>query len=392
MPFIAKHAKTWKTRVVAPSGRQAICSTGCQREKDAQAVERVVKLWQGAQGQQFARPDVLELVVGKRVSLADAVTAHHAGTLDALVREITTADSDVDLWPHVAAWHTERQTARKGAATAHVYLRQLETLWPRGERFTLAGFTRREILARLKSLAVEAPTRNRYKAAVSSFAQYLIDQELLELNVVRTIPSFGEHRPRVVYLERPDAERVIGGLPQPYAGIAAAMCGFGMEWTAIERARVEDFQLDAEPPKARVRGTKRDSRDRWVPLVRENRWVLPYLRAALKGRLPAAPAFEGVPEWRMLRVQYETMSTLGVVACGAEEFGPHTLHDWRSTHTVQLLRDGYSEQVAAAHLGHANTTMVRTRYGLFRPSAFDYAKATAAPAADQTGKTGTTDA
>ncbi len=63
-----------------------------------------------------------------------------------------------------------------------------------------------------------------------------------------------------------------------------------------------------------------------------------------------------------------------IVAVGEEIYGQHTLHDWRHTHAVQLLRDGYSEQIAASHLGHKNTDMVRTKYGVFIPGKEDYAR------------------
>ena len=46
----------------------------------------------------------------------------------------------------------------------------------------------------------------------------------------------------------------------------------------------------------------------------------------------------------------------------------------RGDFAVALLRFGYSEQIVADHEGHKNTTLVRERYGRFKPTKHDYAK------------------
>jgi integrase len=149
-----------------------------------------------------------------------------------------------------------------------------------------------------------------------------------------------------------------------------------MEWGAMDRALVGDFDLKADPPMAHVRGTKRAWRDRWVPLINEFLWLLPYLRSALAGKLPTAKAFDDIPEWRAIDMQRAAAETATppIVAVGADVFGPHSIHDWRHTHAVALIRWGYSEQIVADHEGHKNTTLVRERYGRFKPTKHDYAK------------------
>jgi hypothetical protein len=198
---------------------------------------------------------------------------------------------------------------------------------------------------------------------------------VIERNFVRDIDGYGENDPRLVYYEIPDAERLIRGMPQPYAAIAAAALGFCMEWTALDSAIVADFDLKNDPPATHVRGTKKSWRDRTVPLVPELRWTLDYIKPALAGKLSTARAFDETPEWRAIDVQRAAALDLKITAVGQDVFGAHSLHDWRHTHAVALLRWGYSEQIAADHLGHKNTTLVRTNYGRFKTTKHDYAKA-----------------
>ncbi|HEV8217855.1 MAG TPA: hypothetical protein VGP95_18515 [Gemmatimonadaceae bacterium] len=111
-----------------------------------------------------------------------------------------------------------------------------------------------------------------------------------------------------------------------------------------------------------------------VPLVPTWSWALEYIRPALAGKLPGALIIDAMPEWRAIREQRAAASHLSIAAIGEDEFGPHSLHDWRHTHTVALLRAGYDEQIAADHLGHKDTGLVRKVYGRFKATAFDYAK------------------
>jgi integrase len=163
-------------------------------------------------------------------------------------------------------------------------------------------------------------------------------------------------------------------MEQPFASISAAALAFCMEWGALDRTKVADIDLKASPVLAHVRGTKRAWRDRHVPLVPELAWTLEHIRPALADKLPNARAFDATPEWRAIDEQRAAADALELRAIGEEEFGQHSIHDWRHTHTVALLRWGYSEQIAADHLGHKNTTLVRERYGRFKPTAYDYAK------------------
>lgn len=379
MVFQVKGRGPFKLRIVLDDGRSATLSTGMYAREDAAAVETQVERWKGMKGEKYARPDVLALIVLKKIGLCEAYEAQQGGTLQALVdahKETPPAVPALDLWPHVAAWHAEKAKAKKGAASAEDYLRQLRTLYPIDAPFTLDAFTRKEVWSRIDALDVEDPTRNRYKAAVSAFAKYLLKRELLETNFTRDITGYAESDPRVVYYERRDAIRLIHGLDQPFAAAAAVACGFCAEWCAIADLFIEDVDLTKGLERCYVRGTKRSWRRRWVPLVPENRWVLPYIKKAVDGKLPGQRVFAGLREWVMLDAQRKRANELKIVANGEDQFGQHSIHDWRHTHIVQLLRDGYDEQIAAAHAGHKNTDLIRKVYGVFKPDVHDYARAT----------------
>jgi integrase len=367
---------TYMIRVDAADGRHAVLSTECRDKGDADDMQDAVNRWRGRRGKKYARPDVIDALVDKRIKLATVFEAHLAGTLDELLEQHPA--TGVDLAAHLTDWIADVRKRKRGAGQADTYEKQIRVLYPQiaAAAFTLDLFTRKELWARLDALDVEGPTKNRYRAAASSFAKYLTKREIIERNFVRDIGGFGESDPRLVYYEVADAKRLIERLPQPYAAIAAAAFGFCMEWGAIARATVGDFDLKPDPPLARVRGTKRSWRDRHVPLVKELAWIVPYLAPALARKAKSAFVFDEVPEWRAIDVQRAEARAAKprIRAIGEKEFGEHSLHDWRHTHAVALLRFGYDEQIVANHEGHKNTTLVRERYGRFKPTRHDYAK------------------
>lgn len=378
MVFLAKNGKTFKLRVDHPDGRHVVLSTECTDKDDADEVEAVVRRWQGKRGKKHARLDVIDALAEKRVKLAAAIDAYHEGTLDELLD--THPVEAPNLLEHVDAWVVDKKKQKKGASMADTYRDQLGWLFPEIEAgtFTLNVFTRKIVWERIDKLDVQEPTRNRYRAAVSSFAKYLVKREIIERNWVRDIEGYSENDPRLVYYEIPDAKRLLSAIDnETVAGMAAAALGFCMEWTALDSALVSDFDLKADPPVAHARGTKRGWRNRFVPLVPELAFVLPYIKRAIANKLPNVKAFDDMPEWRALDMQRAAANnaTPKIVAIGEAEYGQHSIHDWRHTHAVALLRWGYSEQIAADHEGHKNTGMVRSRYGRFKPTKHDYAKA-----------------
>jgi integrase len=373
MVFLAKGAKTWKCRVDHPDGRHAVLSTGCRNQRDADDIEAAVHRWQGRKGKRYERRDVLDAIIDKRVTLAEAYDADLAGTLDALLGANAPTVPGVDLLEIIDRWVEDKKRG-KGAGQAETYKKQVLELYP--ERpLTLDKFTLEEVWRRIDELDVESPTRNRYRSAASSLAKYCVKRRHIATNFVRQIEGYGENDPRLVYYEIDDAKRILKALEQPYAAIAAYALAFAAEWGAIERAVVGDLTLETDPVVGHIRGTKRSWRDRYVPLVPELAFALAYIKPQLVGKFQGALVLDAVPEWRAIDVIRAAASTLKIKAIGEDVFGPHSIHDWRHTHAVALLRWGYNEQIVADHLGHKNTTLVRNNYGRFKPTAYDYARA-----------------
>jgi hypothetical protein len=178
---------------------------------------------------------------------------------------------------------------RKGGKSADLYRTQLRVLFPEDTPFHLGDFTRATIAERLDALDVQPQTRNRYKAAVSSFAKFLVRRGVLATNPVRDIEGFGEAPPRVVYYDRAQAKQLIGALAGNVRTVAALACAFAAEWGAIERATVADLDLTPGSERFTVRGSKTDDRYRVVRLVRENRWLLSAWYEAVSGKPLDAP-------------------------------------------------------------------------------------------------------
>src|SRR5690242_19169194 len=87
---------------------------------------------------------------------------------------------DLDLSPLVARWNGKGKKARSDK-----YVTQVRCLIPADKKFPRSKFRRRTIAEFLEGLDVSDPTRNRYKAALSQFANWLVTHEYIETNPVR---------------------------------------------------------------------------------------------------------------------------------------------------------------------------------------------------------------
>ena len=370
--------RTWMVRVkpLDRDGAPRIMSTRSRRRQTADAIETFLDDLHHT-GDPL---DVLGGILDDTLDLLDAYRAHQRNKLKAYVRRRRAAASDVDLEPYVTDWYEEiRLAGSRCAGSADKYLAQVRSLIPEGEPFPRSSFTQGAVAKWLKGLTCGLPTRNRYKAAASSFANYLKELEVIDTHPVKGIRGHRERPGRDTHYDRADAQRLIATLEQPYAALEALMCGAGLEWQAIARLRVRDVDLGAGTVQAR--GSKTAWRTRTTRIVPENAWTVPYIRPALEGKAPDALVFEGVTEYRALASHR--------AATRALKLKDSTLHDHRHTHAVQLLRDGYSYQIAAKQLGHQNATQVITRYGKYDPNADDYTprvRKQAAPDAERPGE------
>ncbi len=342
MVFKAKNAHTFKLRVVLADRRYATCSTGTTDRQVANDVEAMVGRLRSRR-----RWDVLEAVVLKQLTLARVYDADQAGTLETLMAEL----KDVDLDPLVKDWAVKANAK---------YVRQVRQLIPAGEKFPLSRFRPKVISKFLADLPCDDPTRNRYRAALSQFAKWLREQEVLETNPVRDVEMYKEHDPRMVWMTWDVAETVAQAAPRPLQELFALMAFTGIELGAALRLTRADVDLSAQTIHAR--GSKTPWRNRVVRYDRNR--VQGYAYRATAGVDDASLLFPGIGYTVALDAFKVAQAKVGVSG--------HRLHDLRHTYAVNALKAGLKPQVVAHQLGHKDAAMVNRNYGRFVPDAADY--------------------
>lgn len=329
-------------RVANKEGDSVRVSTGTSAEEVARDVKKMLRELKANREWQ-----ILGGIVAKQVKLPDVYDAWKAGNLD----EITDTLDDIDIEPLVAEW------AKHANAK---YVTQVRRLISEGQRFPASRFRRKTISVFLAGLPVSGSTRNRYKAALSVFAKWLVEREVLETNPVRDVKSAKPNPARMVWLSWKDAKRLIASLPKPYRALEALMAGTGLEWSAIANTKRSD--VDVEARKIHAQGTKNTHRNRVVRVTED--WAWTEFHAHLKTLHPNSPLFELSQDYA-LDVHQAASKALGLPAS--------TLHDWRHTYAVNWLKAGGKAAPLKRQLGHApNSTVVERVYGVWIVSDEDY--------------------
>lgn len=306
--------------------------------------------------------DALDLIIARKLSIPDAYDAHTDGRLAEVVADLKLAAEDVDLDPFVSEW-AERANP--------IYVRQVRALIPAGTPFPASRFSRKEVSKFLANLTVADPTRNRYRAALSVFARWLVEREVLEFNPVRDVRMYKEHDPRDRWLSETDARRVIQASRDDYRAIFALCYGAGIEIGAVLKLTVSD--VDFKAGTVHVRGSKTRWRNRVVRVPRE------YLMYSHGRGLPGGLLFPGITYNMAYDAHRDALEALGLTN--------YRLHDARHSYAVNALKRGLLPQVVATQLGHKDATLVLKTYGRFVPQADDYEpKRTLATAGDTSKK------
>lgn len=350
MVFKSEGARTFKLKLSIPTrndGRPRTFSTGTTVKAVAQDVERMI-------GRFKARREwaALEAIFDGHLTLAEVYDADARGTLD----ELLVALRDVDLDALVTTW-AKRANAK--------YVTQVRALIAEGERFPVSAFRRKRISEFLADLTCSDPTKNRYRAALSVFAKWLVEREVLDTNPVRDVAMYREHDPRMTWMTWADAKRVAEAMPEHLRALVALLAGAGLELGAAVILDRGDVDLDATTVHAR--GSKTLWRNR---IVRAEPWAMPFLKAHVRGML-AGPLFADLrassrqPEYRAAVQAFRAAQA----ACG---LSGHRFHDLRHTYAVNALRQGYKPAVVAHQLGHKDASMVTKVYGRFVPDESDY--------------------
>lgn len=344
---------------------RVVLSTGTSDRVIAADVERMVQSFRAQR-----RWTWLELLTTKAVKLADAYDAYAAGTVDAFFADALEARTDADLDPVVQQW------ADEGAEPKSV--RQVRRLIPAGERFPLSRFRRRIIAEWLNTLKPEArtkkltrATRERYKAALSAFGEFLIEREYLDGNPVHGIKlaattATGKRAARETKEARrltPEQQQaLVEALEEPYRSREALMAGAGVEWQVTAHLAASD--VDLERRLVHAKGTKTPSRWRYVEVTEEWAWEL---FAAWVRAHPDAERLWPDDEKAALEAHHAAAKRLALPFT--------TLHNHRHAFAVTwiqrgacggLRKDGRDEQWLKNQLGHKpNSNQLRAVYGVY---------------------------
>jgi len=362
VPFRSKGRKFYKVRVTASDGRSIVAGTGTDDLPTARAVERMIR--EMRRRREWA---AIELIIERKAKLPEVFDAFDAGRLADLLALYSSPDLSKILedWP--------------GDPKYKVQVRRLF-----GDSFPASRFTRKAISEFLAGLTmpgkalpkrpVSGATRNRYRAALSVFARWLVEREIIPHNPVKDVRGSRPNPARMVWLDRAQAKALIAALHNPHRAIEALMAATGIEWQVIERLKRRDIDFTARTIHAQ--GGKTIWRNRVVRAT--ELWAWEIFAGYARDFTENALIFGEVDKYRALTLHKRASKDLGLPAT--------TLHDWRHTYAVQALRDGYPLTVVAHQLGHHDTYLVQTRYGRHVPDERDYRPHAAEPSAQASGR------
>lgn len=322
-----KRGDIWHVRFTIDGTRHE-CSTGC---RDRRAAETRAKELE----RRAADP------AGEARRAAEAVTVQDAADLtlahyDAEVRAGTRAGATAEFYArklgHVVRVLGEASVVSITPAQVDAYIRQR-----RGEE--ASDHTIHKELGALKVLLGIAKRRGWWEG------------DLDTLTPEGWSPSY---KPRERALTAPEVMalcRVLG--PDRAAQVCYAVAT-SAELGALERAQRGDWR-EAEGL-VYVRGTKREARDRMVPVV------LPACEDLLRFAVENGQGTKGL----LFRPWGKNWRDLGA-ACERAGIDPVTLNDLRRTFAHWHLSAGCAFEDVARAMGHVDTTMLQRVYGRLRP-------------------------
>jgi len=290
-----------------------------------------------------------------------AYAAWQENKLEAFVADLRTGKTDADVEPYVAKWQAE--LSRVGTPTEEgraKYLTQVRTLIAKGQPYPLSGLTKTAIR---EWLSTKGSSSNRYRAALSSFAVYLVDAEVLAFNPVLSVKAVRPNAPRERYLSQDEARRVLDALSGDARVFHALAAVTALERQSIVRLRRHDVDLVARTVLGRA--TKTAARPRTAFVYDRWTWAWTIFTDYLKTHpmLPDATVFTGKADW-----YYRQLKD----ACEAVGIEDYTTHDWRHTWGVQATRDGLSLAARQGQLGHSNPSVTHNIYCRYAATAADY--------------------
>lgn len=301
---------------------------------------------------------LLDQLASKKATVGEAFEAYRENRLAQFIVDLRDGIQDVNIEPLVAAWQKELERVGKpNAAGRAKYLRQVRTFIPEGKPFPASQFKKARVRQWLTELDVSQS--NRYRAALSSFAGFLVESDVIGTNPVLQVKAARESEPRTSHLNQGEAKRLLAHMDGLYKRFHAFLLATGMEYgAAVKVYWPSDFQNRS----VLAQGTKTAHRARTCAVTETWEWAW----AIALEKMPA----QGHP---FRAVNYYAMRTALKRALEAAKLrDDYTTHDHRHTWAVQAIRDGLPLHVVAHQLGHRDPVMTLRVYGRFIPQTTDY--------------------
>jgi integrase len=353
-PFQNKPGGPFMVWVPSSTGAKKRRSTGTADAQTAKGVAALV-----ARLRRQRRWDLLDPAAAGDVALGRLYDADELGTLDELAQTL----KDVDLSPLVSEW---------GRHADPKYVKQVRRLIPEGRRFPRSSFTTSKISAFLAGLKdarahqqkeklASGSTRNRYHAALSEFAKWLVEREIIPTNVLRDVKRSRENPSKIVHYGPQDARRLIESLwGSDHRALEALMAVTGIEWSAATPLTRADFNLSHR--RIFAQGTKTNYRTRYIYAMRatEWEWAWALVERHVKKFTPNQRVFAELPHGAAIAEHQR--------ACVRQHLPMTTLHDWRHTYAVNALKAGTNPRYVKQNLGHSpRSALLETVYGVWIP-------------------------
>jgi site-specific recombinase XerC len=199
----------------------------------------------------------------------------------------------------------------------------------------------------------------------------LVEAGLLERNPMREIALPPSNPSKVPHLAYPVVLELLELIPEGvHRALSAFRHGAGVEMQAALAAHRRDI-VDVDERIVWAHGSKNSHRDRQVR-VEQAEWATFHRYVRSGGFLPDARLFPvTIKEHR--KVESDALDALR--AKGVNVPAGYTLHACRHSYAVEMMRQGRDPVLIANNLGHANTTLVLSLYGKFRPTVTDIVRA-----------------
>jgi integrase len=348
MVFRRKGRSVFDIKLPTKSGDWVMRSTGTRDPKTAKKFQRMVDEL-GPEGSRAW--ELFEAVIGDRIGIGHLFDRWALGQLDQLRAEL----NDVDIATFIDEWQSWL-TPRVKADTAAHYLVHVRDLMPKQKPYMRSALTIPALTKWLGQNTHTSGTVRKYHAAMSSFLGYLVQRQVIPMNLMRMISPPKAGKPRDRHVDTSKAIAIADAQPGPFRTLSALLAGTGLDVsTALQLVKGD---IDVDTKQITARGTKSYNRKR---VVRVAEWAWPYIERHIRTLTPSAPLFPGIDRWDASESHRNTVKLDTINEVG------YTMRDARHTYAVRAARGGTPPLVIAKQLGHKDATLVLKVYGVYFP-------------------------